>query len=128
MFIIIHATQDGKVYVHCQWCQKCVKGGERTSCPYLYTKCNVYCIGYVHCSSCSTCLPANHVCHSIVTRYRCLFICKFILLYIPLYCFSGCHICGSTSHKRRDCPKKCLKEITRYATSGIYCVSYIVVL
>lgn len=39
-----------------------------------------------------------------------------------MYCFSrGCHICGSNTHKRRDCPKKTItnsqfhKPLIKYA-------------
>lgn len=43
----------------------------------------------------------------------------FIVLAMYMLCCRGCHICGSTSHKRRDCPKKNVtkdfyKSFTKY--------------
>ena len=38
--------------------------------------------GYVHCDSCSICLPVNHVCHNVTVRYSSLHMCAMIIYHV----------------------------------------------
>ena len=73
---------------HCKVCKVCPSkdGSAWVHCKHCRT-----CVkpGRVHCHRCKHCLPAVHDCEENA-RVRSI----------------GCHLCGSTEHRRADCPTR----------------------
>lgn len=71
---------------HCEKCNACTSKDGRS-----YRHCDGCgrCVkpGRVHCGRCQRCLLPGHACGAAVGGV-------------------GCHVCGSTEHKRRDCPER----------------------
>uniref|UniRef100_H2Z4X4 CCHC-type domain-containing protein n=1 Tax=Ciona savignyi TaxID=51511 RepID=H2Z4X4_CIOSA len=73
-----------KANKHCKICKTCPSKDGRT-----YKHCSIcqVCVkpGRKHCVACSSCQPPGHTCRT-------------------KWC-DGCHICGKTTHRRKDCPQ-----------------------
>ncbi|XP_022105996.1 zinc finger CCHC domain-containing protein 4-like isoform X2 [Acanthaster planci] len=72
--------------VHCRDCGSCTSKDGST---YRHCKLCNRCVKpvYVHCQTCQQCGLPDHQCERLKDKV-------------------GCHICGSSDHKRRECPEK----------------------
>ena len=73
---------------HCDLCGTCpsIDGRTWVHCN-LCGKCGKP--GRVHCNTCNHCLPRDHDCEANGRQFR-----------------AGCHVCGSATHRRQECPEK----------------------
>ncbi|XP_071101771.1 rRNA N(6)-adenosine-methyltransferase ZCCHC4-like [Haliotis cracherodii] len=77
---------------HCDKCGRCTS---KDGTSYVHCETCERCVkpSWAHCSSCNRCQLQDHKCGSSQE--------------------SGCHICGQSGHKRRDCPLKHLSNRKR---------------